>query len=115
MRVLRAGGRIVSLGLAAASGMSKPVALRELLGASRLHPIKLLETSRGFIGVNILRIFEHRPELGALLLRQAFDLAASGKVKPVIAAEIPLEKAWEAHRLLEGRTTIGKVLLSVRG
>ena len=114
LRVLRPGGRIVSLGLAAASGMSKPLMLRELLGGPRLHPIKLLETSRGFFGVNILRIFDHRPELASLLLRRSFELVGSGKAKPVIAAEVPLERAWDAHRLLEGRTTIGKVLLSVR-
>ena len=114
MRVLRPGGRVVSLGLAAASGMTRPRMLRELLGAPRLAPIKMLETSRGFFGVNILRIFDHRPELGSLLLRRAFELAGAGNARPVIAAEIPLESAGEAHRLLEGRSTIGKVLLAVR-
>ncbi len=114
LRVLRPGGRIVSLGLAGASGLSRPLMLRELMAAPRLQPIKLLESSRGFFGVNILRVFEHRPEVGAMLLRRAFEVAASGKAKPVIAAEIPLDKAWEAHRLLQGRTTIGKVLLAVR-
>ncbi len=94
--------------------MSRPLILRELLGAPRLQPIKLLEASRGFFGVNILRIFDHRPDLAALLLRRVAELAASGKVKPVIAAEVPLDKAWEAHRLLESRATIGKVLLAVR-
>ncbi len=114
LRVLRPGGRIVSLGLAAASGKRKPLMLRELLSAPRLQPIKLLEGSRGFWGVNILRIFDHRPAVGALLVRRAFELAASGKAKPVIAAEMPLEKAWEAHRLLQGRTTIGTVLRAGR-
>ncbi len=114
LRVLRPGGRIVSLGLAAAAGLSKPMMVRELLRAPRLQPIKLLEASRGFFGVNILRIFDHRPALGAHLIRKVADLAASGKAKPVIAAEVPLDKAWEAHRLLESRATIGKVLLSVR-
>jgi NADPH:quinone reductase-like Zn-dependent oxidoreductase len=32
----------------------------------------------------------------------------------VIASEIPLERASEAHRLLQDRSTIGKVLLAVR-
>ncbi len=114
LRVLRPGGRIVSLGLAAASGASKPLMLRELMAAPRLQPVKLLESSRGFFGVNILRLFDHRPALATLLVRRAFEIAASGKAKPVIAAEVPLEKAWEAHRLLQGRTTIGKVLLAVR-
>lgn len=114
LRVLRPGGRIVSLGLAAASGKSRPMMLRELMSAPRLQPIKLLESSRGFFGVNILRIFDHRPALGAVLLRAVFDLAERGEARPVIAAEIPLESAGEAHRLLQSRTSIGKIVLTVR-
>jgi synaptic vesicle membrane protein VAT-1 len=112
--ILRPGGRFVSLGLATASGKSKPLLLREILRLPRLQPIKLLESSRGFVGVNILRIFDHRPALGVLLLRKVFDAVGSGEFRPVIAAELPLEKAGEAHALMEGRRTIGKVLLAVR-
>ena len=88
LRVLRPGGRIVSLGLAAAMGKSRALMLRELMSAPRLQPVKLLESSRGFFGVNILRIFDHRPALGSVLLRNVFDLAAAGKARPVIASEI---------------------------
>ena len=79
-----------------------------------LRTIKLLESSRGFFGVNILRIFDHRPALGAVLLRAAFDIVGRGEAHPVIAAEIPLERAGEAHRLLHSRTSIGKIVLTVR-
>jgi synaptic vesicle membrane protein VAT-1 len=114
LRVLRPGGRIVSLGLAAAMGKSRALMLRELMSAPRLQPIKLLETSRGFFGVNVLRLFDHRPALGSVLLRNAFDLVETGKARPVIAGVVPLERASEAHHLLQERSTIGKVLLSVR-
>lgn len=114
LRVLRPGGRIVSLGLAAASGMNRARMLRELMSAPRLQPIKLLESSRGFFGVNLLRIFDHRPELGAVLLGKAFDEAAAGRARPVIAAEFPLEDAGAAHRLLQDRSSIGKIVLRVR-
>ena len=114
LRVLRPGGRIVSLGLAAAMGKSRALMLRELMSAPRLQPVKLLETSRGFFGVNLLRILDHRPALGSVMLRNVFGLAAAGKARPVIAREIPLEHASEAHRMLQERSTIGKVLLAVR-
>lgn len=114
LRVLRPGGRIVSLGLAAAMGKNRALMLRELMSAPRLQPVKLLESSKGFFGVNVLRLFDHRPALGAVLLREAFDLVEAGKAKPVIAGEIPLERAAEAHHLLQERSTIGKVLLAVR-
>lgn len=38
-------------------------------------------------------------------------LAATGVLAPAIEARVPLERAADAHRLLESRTTRGKVLL----
>lgn len=65
-------------------------------------------------------IFLTRPGLGqytatrAELLQRAgdlFDWIASGKLKLRISRTLPLKDAAEAHRLLEGRKTTGKVLL----
>ncbi|WP_275562862.1 zinc-binding dehydrogenase [Streptomyces sp. 5-6(2022)] len=39
----------------------------------------------------------------------------SGWLKPRIFRVLPLPEAAEAHRLLEGRRTIGKMLLAVGG
>ena len=52
------------------------------------------------------------------LLRRAGDVIAgirAGWLRLRIAKVLPLAQAAEAHRLLEGRQTIGKILLSVRG
>ena len=66
-------------------------------------------------------IFLTRPGLGqytatrAELLQRAgdlFDWIASGKLKLRISRTLPLKDAPEAHRLLEGRKTTGKVLLT---
>jgi NADPH2:quinone reductase len=43
--------------------------------------------------------------------REVFDLIAKGELKIAIDRELPLELAAEAHRLLEGRQTSGKILL----
>lgn len=65
-------------------------------------------------------VFLTRPGLGqytatrAELLQRAgdlFDWIASGKLKLRISQTLPLKDAAEAHRLLEGRKTTGKVLL----
>jgi NADPH2:quinone reductase len=32
-------------------------------------------------------------------------------VRPIVGAEFPLEQAGEAHRVIEGRKTTGKVVL----
>jgi NADPH:quinone reductase-like Zn-dependent oxidoreductase len=38
-------------------------------------------------------------------------MAASGKLRPLIDRELPLEQAAEAHRAIEARETFGKVIL----
>ena len=44
-------------------------------------------------------------------IRRCVDLAADGKLTPVIHAALPLAEAAEAHRILEAREQFGKVLL----
>jgi NADPH2:quinone reductase len=65
-------------------------------------------------------VFLTRPSLGHYtasrveLLQRAndvFDWIASGKLTLRISQSLPLKTATEAHRLLEGRKTAGKVLL----
>ncbi len=48
----------------------------------------------------------YRTDLVAVL-----DLVASGAIQPLVGAELPLEQAGEAHRLLEGRSVAGKIVL----
>jgi NADPH2:quinone reductase len=48
------------------------------------------------------------------LLRRAgdvFDWVQSGRLRVRVSQTLPLRDAAEAHRLLEGRKTTGKVLL----
>lgn len=44
-------------------------------------------------------------------LAELFDLALGGQLKVAISGTFPLERTDEAHRALEGRSTIGKVVL----
>lgn len=45
-------------------------------------------------------------------LRQVFDLVGSGDLRPTIHAVLPLADAAEAHRILERREQVGKVILT---
>ncbi|MQA89471.1 MAG: zinc-binding dehydrogenase [Gemmatimonas sp.] len=65
-------------------------------------------------------IFLTRPTLGHYVgdpnellwrARELFDAIASGVVQIRVDRELPLSEAGEAHRLLEGRKTVGKLLL----
>ncbi|WP_329400085.1 zinc-binding dehydrogenase [Streptomyces melanogenes] len=47
------------------------------------------------------------------LATQALEEAAAGRLRTVVGAVYPLERAGEAHGVIEGRGVVGKVLLSV--
>lgn len=46
------------------------------------------------------------------LRTKVWPLIAAGRVKPVMAASFPLSEAAAAHRLMEGSTHIGKIVLT---
>ena len=47
------------------------------------------------------------------VVANVWPLIADGRVRPIIGAELPIERAAEAHRLLESGAAHGKVLLRV--
>jgi NADPH:quinone reductase len=49
------------------------------------------------------------------LAGQALGEVAAGRMRPVIGQSYPLDRAADAHRGLEGRSVIGKTLLTVDG
>jgi len=57
---------------------------------------------------------EHPPGAHAAAMQALLAQVAAGTLKPVLGLELPLAEAAEAHRQLEGRLTVGKVLLRVR-
>lgn len=47
--------------------------------------------------------------------RAVFDDVASGVLRPQVVARFPLERAADAHRMLQDRATVGKILLAATG
>jgi hypothetical protein len=52
-------------------------------------------------------------KLGARSVK-AVSLRETGPPESRACGEIPLERAGDAHRLLQGRTSIGKIVFAVR-
>jgi NADPH2:quinone reductase len=59
-----------------------------------------------------MHTYDHLPEPRREAMERAVGLLADGRVEPAIAARIPLAEAAEAHRLIESRTAMGKVVLT---
>jgi NADPH2:quinone reductase len=55
--------------------------------------------------------FGLRPEAAINALQSLIGLASSGQLKVQVNQVLPLSKAAEAHRLLEGRQTTGRIVL----
>jgi NADPH2:quinone reductase len=110
---LDAGGRIVCYGVAElASPRRNPLrALQVLASFGVFHPISLLTSSRGIIGINMLRIADEKPEIIGRCLRAVVELAAEGQLSPRLGAVYPAEKVAEAHEFLGSRRSTGKVAL----
>lgn len=64
--------------------------------------------------VRVFGLFDIKDEAGgrAHALEEALELARSGELVPHIGLTLPLEQAEEAHRALEERRVLGKVLLT---
>lgn len=124
----RTGGRGVDLALDAVGGDTLRESLAALTAFGRLvsfgnaggdAPWQVgqndLTPGRTVAGMSILELSHRAPAELRTLTDRAFALVAGGSVDPLISAELPLADAVEAHRLIESRTTTGKLLLRVAG
>lgn len=103
LELLRTGGRLVQIGL---------------MGGPRSElDLRLLMSRRLTLIGSTLR---SRPdaEKGAIVaafLARFGEVLHSGRLRPVIHAELPLERAADAHRLLESGEVFGKLVLRLSG
>lgn len=112
-RVLSYGGRLVSYGIAERTD-KKGGLLSDLTMAWRfgfLHPILLLMKSQGMIGVNMLRIADHNPSVLQRCLEEVVQMAIEGKIAPVVGGVFKSDEIHQAHQLLEGRGSVGKIVV----
>jgi len=111
---LSPGGRIAGFGNASRTKGWANVAgdLKTLFGFGFFSPAFLLMQSRSIVGVNMLRVADHRPDILKTCLENTFELAEAGVFKPVIGARFPHEEMGKAHVLLESRKSTGKIVVN---
>jgi NADPH:quinone reductase-like Zn-dependent oxidoreductase len=64
------------------------------------------------IGFNMLHFSTLRADRYQAQQRELWDLLADGRLRPVIHAELSLVDAPEAHRIVEDRANLGKIVLN---
>ena len=77
--------------------------------------------SEASLELAVSRLNQVRFEIGKVIVGQQdviegvlICLIASGHVRPIVGARLPLEQAAEALELIDGRRAVGKVVLDVR-
>ncbi len=112
VKLLGAGGRIFVFGASAMTSAKNIFQKAGVgLGFGIFHPISFLASSKSIMGVNMLRIGDHRPETLQRVLKQCVRYADEGVFKPKVGGRYPIADLAEAHTALEGRKTMGKLAI----
>lgn len=113
-RMLAPLGRLVIFGLsAAAPGETRNWwrAFRAWRATPRFDPLSMINRNRGVFGLHIGHLWEERAQLAPLMEMLLLELRA-GRLRPVVAKTFPLDRAADAHRFIQSRANIGKVVLT---
>ena len=112
--MLRPGGRLVAFGASSVVTGEKrnllkaaPQALPMLRG---FNLIEQMQASKAVIGLNLLTLWKDRGSMDTWLspLQAMLD---DGTLQPVVSETVPFARAADAHRAIEERRNVGKVVL----
>ena len=111
--LLRPAGRLVAFGFANMSAGEKRTILhvaRQAISVPFFTPLGLMEKNRSIAGVNIGHLWDEMDmlseEMSALVA-----LYEQGKIKPRIDKVFPFTEAADAHRRIQARENVGKIVL----
>jgi NADPH:quinone reductase-like Zn-dependent oxidoreductase len=113
-RMLAPLGRLVIFGLsAAAPGERRNLwrAFRAWRSLPRFSPMSMINRNRGVFGLHIGHLWEESKQLEPLMEMLLSELRA-GRLQPIVARTFPLDRAADAHRFIQSRQNIGKVVLT---
>lgn len=113
LRLLNFGGRLVCYG--AAQRMTGKLGFISTLGfvfkMGAIVPIKLLIKSQSLIGVNMLRIADHKPDVLQNCMQEVYTLFKENKINPLVGATFSVNEIAGAHTLLEQGKSTGKIVI----
>jgi NADPH:quinone reductase-like Zn-dependent oxidoreductase len=112
--MLGTGGRLVMYGLSnVVTGDRRNMlkAVREVATVPRFNPLKLMNANKAVMGLNLLRWWDDRGSLQEITT-PLLELAERGVIRPVVSESFPFARAADAHRYIQDRRNIGKVVLT---
>jgi NADPH:quinone reductase-like Zn-dependent oxidoreductase len=115
--MLRSGGRLVAYGasnIVTGDRRNIPKAIKEVATMPRFNVLKLMNENKAVMGLNLLHWWDRAGSLEDFM-QPLVGLIQKGAIEPVVAASFPFSKAAEAHRFIQERKNIGKVVLTPDG
>lgn len=112
-RALRSTGRLGTFGISAASEsglLGRLKLLPAVVGMPLLHPVGLMNHNRGVFGVNMGHLWQETAKIRIWMGRLMQGLE-DGWIRPHVDSVVSFSQAADAHRQLEQRRNIGKVVL----
>ncbi|WP_406135521.1 zinc-binding alcohol dehydrogenase family protein [Streptomyces sp. NBC_01089] len=103
------GGALLTPAVAALAPNGRLVAFSS--GGGTLQAYDLLVGAKSVIGFQMALIARNEPELYARWCAELWELHRTGLLRTAVHAEVPLEEAARAHRFIESRANLGKVVL----
>ena len=113
-RALRTTGRMGVFGMstASASGIrGKLRALKAVAQTRRFHPLALMNRNRGVFGLNLGHMWDEGEKI-ASWTGEIVRGIEEGWIRPHVDRSFPFAQVAEAHRYIEARKNIGKVVLA---
>jgi NADPH2:quinone reductase len=109
--LLGTGGRLVLFGGAERGTLGAFGTLRFVWRMGLMIPIFLMMRSRSVLGINMLRLGDHKPEVVSACLAQVVQAHAQGVLKPHVHRVYGANELPQAHVDLAGGGTMGKLVV----
>ena len=112
-RALRATGRMGVFGMSTASAsgiMGKLRAMKALAQTPRFHPLSLMNRNKGVFGLNLGHMWGEGEKVAGWT-QEILRGIQEGWIRPRVDRAFPFDQAADAHRYIEARKNIGKVVL----
>jgi NADPH:quinone reductase-like Zn-dependent oxidoreductase len=112
-QALRATGRLGMFGVSTASATGlkgKWGLLKVALQTPWFHPFSIINKNKGVFGLNLGHMWHEREKV-ADWMRTVIDGVSEGWIRPHVDKSFLFDEVAEAHRYIEARKNIGKVVL----
>jgi NADPH:quinone reductase-like Zn-dependent oxidoreductase len=111
--MLAAGGRLVIYGaskLVTGDRRNVAKAIKGVVTMPRFNALKMMGDSKAVMGLNLLHWWDAEGSLEKFI-RPLVELIERGVIEPVVSEAFPFSRAADAHRFIQERRNVGKVVL----